>query len=81
MKVKLRGIKQIHINGDYIKLDALLKYAAVVSTGGEAKIIIQNGEVYLDGKMCTIRGKKVKPGNVVRYGSTTLVVKHKDYDS
>ena len=74
MKVKLRGVKRIGITGEYIRLDTLLKLASVTSTGGEAKILIQNGEVFVDGEICTMRGKKIRTGNVVRYGGNTLLV-------
>ena len=74
MKVKLRGVKQVTIAGEFIKLDALLKYASIASTGGEAKILIQNGEVFVGGEECTQRGKKVRPGDVVRCGGNTLLV-------
>jgi len=74
MRVRLAGVKQIPITGEYIKLEALLKFASVVSTGGEAKIIVQNGEVFVGGEPCTLRGKKIKPGDAVRYGNTTLLV-------
>ena len=75
MKVKLRGVQQVEITGEFIKLDALLKYASIASTGGEAKILIQNGEVFVGGKPCTLRGKKIRPGEVVRCGGGTLLVK------
>jgi len=75
MKVKLRGVQQIRIAGEFIRLDSLLKFASIASTGGEAKILIQNGEVFVGGEPCTLRGKKIKPGDVVRYGSGTLLVK------
>ena len=75
MKVKLRGVRRIPINGEYIRLDALLKFSSAVSTGGEAKNIIQNGEVFVGGEPCTLRGKKIRPGDVVRYSNTTLLVK------
>jgi len=74
MKVKLSGVRRIPISGEYIKLEALLKYASVVSTGGEAKIIIQNGGVFVGGEACRQRGKKVRAGDVVRYGDDTLLV-------
>jgi len=74
MKIKLRGVRQIPVKGDFIKLDALLKYASIASTGGEAKIMIQNGEVYVGGEVCAQRGKKVRPGDIVRCGGSTLLV-------
>jgi len=75
MKVKINGVRSIRISGEFIKLDALLKYASVTSTGGEAKIRIQNGEVYVGAEMCRSRGKKIMPGNVVRCGDVILLVK------
>ena len=75
MKVKIDGVKYISISGEYIKLDALLKFASIASTGGEAKILIQNGDVFVGGEPCTQRGRKIKPGDVVRYGRDTLIVK------
>ena len=75
MKVKLAGIRQIPISGEHIRLDALLKFTSVVSTGGEAKILIQDGEVFVDGNKCTMRGKKIRPGNVVRFGENIFLVK------
>jgi len=75
MKVNVKGVKSVFISGDFIKLDALLKYASVVSSGGEAKVRIQNGEVILSGEVCTARGKKVKPGDIVRCGENVFLIK------
>ena len=75
MKAKIQGVRRIEINGEYIRLDTLLKLANITSTGGEAKLRIQNGEVFIDGEKCTMRGKKVRPENVVRFGKETLLVK------
>jgi len=75
MKIKLSGIKCIKISDEYIRLDTLLKLASVTSTGGEAKMLIQNGEVFVDGDRCTMRGKKIMPGNIIRYGGNVLTVK------
>ena len=78
MKVKLRGVRQISITGEYIRLDSLLKFASLVSTGGEAKYLIQSGEVYVGGDLCTSRGKKIVPGDVVRYDDSVLLIRHSD---
>ena len=75
MKVKVCGVKSIYIKGDFIKLDALLKYSSLVSSGGEAKVLIQNGEVFVGKEICTMRGKKIKPGNLVRLGNNVLLIK------
>ena len=74
-KVKLQNVREIAISDDYICLDALLKFASIVSSGGEAKMLIQNEEVYLGGKICAMRKKKVKPGDVVRYDREILIVR------
>jgi len=75
MKVRLKGVKPVYITGDYIKLDALLKFASIVSTGGEAKFLITGGEVFVGNEPCVSRGRKVKPGDIVRYDDTMLIVK------
>lgn len=63
----------ITITTEYIKLQDLLKLAATAATGGEAKLLVQEGEVLVNGEVCTMRGKKLRPGDVVdalgqRYG-------------
>jgi ribosome-associated protein len=75
MKVKVHGARRVNITGEYIKLDALLKYASIVSTGGEAKLRIQSGEVYVGTEVCTSRGRKIRPGDVVRCGADIVLVK------
>ena len=58
-------MERIVITTEYIKLQDLLKFANIVSTGGEAKIIIQEGLVKVNGEVCTMRGKKLRPGDDV----------------
>ena len=58
-------MEMITITTEYIKLQDLLKLAAVTATGGEAKLLIQDGEVLVNGEVCTMRGKKLRPGDVV----------------
>lgn len=55
----------ITITTEFIKLDSLLKFANAVATGGEAKQIVQDGLVKVNGEVCTMRGKKIRPGDVV----------------
>ena len=78
MKIKLGGVRRVYITGEYIRLDALLKLSSVVSTGGEAKLLIQSGKVYFSGEQCFMRGKKIRPGETVRYGKDTIVVMQKN---
>ncbi|MBP3494250.1 MAG: RNA-binding S4 domain-containing protein [Oscillospiraceae bacterium] len=61
-------MEKIVITTEYIKLQDLLKFANIVSTGGEAKIIIQEGMVKVNGEVCTMRGKKLRPGDDVEVG-------------
>ena len=53
-------MEEIKIETEYIKLDQFLKLAAVVQTGGEAKMLIIDGEVLVNGEICTQRGKKLR---------------------
>jgi len=77
MKVKVNGVRSVKITGEYIKLDSLLKFASVTSTGGEAKMRIQEGEVTVNKEICTARGKKIKPGTIVRCNNDVILVKNK----
>ena len=67
-------MEKIAIQTEYIKLEAMLKYAALVGTGGEAKLVINEGLVSVNGEVCTARGKKLRPGDVVRFDRFTLEV-------
>ena len=58
-------MKTMTITTEYIKLQDLLKLANVVETGGEAKVVIQEGDVTVNGEVCTIRGRKLRPGDDV----------------
>jgi len=72
LKIKLKGVKNIQITGEYIKLDAVLKFASIVSSGGEAKIFIRDGEVFVNGKPCLQRGKKIRDGDIVRFRNDVI---------
>lgn len=61
-KIVAHSVRTEKISTPYIKLDALLKFAAMAETGGEAKIMIQEGGVQVNGEICTARGKKIYPG-------------------
>lgn len=58
-------METVAITTEYIKLDAFLKLANLVGSGGEAKILIQEGQVTVNGEVCTQRGKKLRTGDVV----------------
>jgi len=67
-------MEKIAINTEFIKLDALLKFAAMVGTGGEAKIVIAEGEVRVNGEVCTMRGKKIRAGDKVEFAGKELLI-------
>ncbi len=65
----------IKIKTEFIKLQDLLKFAGAVETGGDAKLIIQEGRVTVNGAVCTMRGKKLRVGETACIdGETELVV-------
>ena len=57
--------EQIAIDSEFIKLDSFLKFAGLAQTGGQAKDAIQAGAVLVNGEVCTMRGKKLRPGDIV----------------
>lgn len=67
-------METIKITTEFIKLEALLKYAAVTGTGGEAKLVIADGMVKVNGEVCTQRGKKLRPGDIVEFADSTIKV-------
>ena len=79
MKVTVKkksGDKQIPlaIQTDFIKLEAAMKYASVVGTGGEAKTLILEEQVTVNGEVCTMRGKKLYPGDKFQFQDQTYVI-------
>lgn len=67
-------MEKILINTEFIKLDSLLKFAVLVGTGGEAKVVISEGMVKVNGEVCTMRGKKIYPGDRVDFDRFSLEV-------
>lgn len=55
----------VEITGEFIKLDSLIKFAGVTDTGGIAKELVKLGKVKVNGEVCLMRGKKIRPGDVV----------------
>ena len=64
----------VRIETDYIKLDALLKFAGAVMSGGEAKTVVAEGLVKVNGETCLMRGKKIWPGDVVEFDGEVIEV-------
>lgn len=71
-------MKTVSITTEYIKLQDLLKLGGLVETGGEAKERIQAGEVQVNGEVCTMRGKKLRPGDRAVFRGDTLAVRYAD---
>lgn len=66
--------QRVSIRTEFIKLDSLLKYVGLTDTGGFAKELIQGGQVKVNGEICTMRGKKIRSGDVVETGEYRLTV-------
>ena len=67
-------MEKTEIKTDFIKLDSLLKFAGLTGTGGEAKYVISEGMVKVNGEVCTLRGKKIRPGDRVEFAGTEIEV-------
>lgn len=66
--------EEIEIRTEFIKLDSFLKFAGVTDTGGQAKELVLEGLVHVNGEVCTMRGKKIRPGDVVEIDDLQLYV-------
>ncbi len=66
--------EKIKIDSEYIKLQDLLKLGGAVDTGGMAKVVIQNGEVTVNGEVCTMRGKKMRSGDVAVFEDIKIIL-------
>ena len=67
-------METVGIKTEYIKLDALLKFAALVGSGGEAKTVVAEGRVRVNGEVCTMRGKKLRAGDIVEYDGQRILI-------
>ena len=67
-------MEKIRIHTEFIKLDALLKFAGLCETGGEDKELIQGGAVLVNGEVCTMRGRKCRAGDVVELDGRAVPV-------
>jgi ribosome-associated protein len=65
METNGRKMEKIQIHTDFIKLDQLLKYIGAADSGAMAKAMVLDGMVRVDGEICTMRGKKIRPGQQV----------------
>lgn len=78
MKVRVRRVSaeriSVPITTEFIKLESFLKLTNAAGSGGMAKNFIQNGEVEVNGETCTMRGKKLRPGDSVRFNGAEYLV-------
>ena len=66
--------KKNSVREDFIRLDSAMKLAGIVSTGGHAKMVIQNGEVKVNGEVCLLRGKKLKSGDKAEFNGNGFII-------
>ena len=66
--------EKIKIDSEFIRLQDLLKLSGVCSTGGMAKVVIQNGEVLVNDEVCTMRGKKMRSGDFAQFDDIKIIV-------
>lgn len=71
-------METITITTEFIKLQDLMKFAHMTGSGGEAKILIQDGQVLVDGEPCLQRGRKIRPGNTVTFQNKMYSVTYAD---
>ena len=71
-------MRNVTIHTEYIKLQDLLKLANAVESGGEAKERIQAGEARVNGEVCPMRGKKLRPGDTVAFGGEEYSLSYAD---
>lgn len=71
-------MENVTITTEFIKLQDLLKFAGLVETGGEAKALIRDGQVHVNGEACTQRGKKIRPGDDVLFDGNHYTVRYAD---
>ena len=69
-----KQVEEIAISTEFIKLDSFLKFSGVTDTGGQAKEAVLEGLVLVNGEVCTMRGKKLRPGDVVEIDDLELHV-------
>ncbi len=67
-------MEEIQIETEFIRLDALLKLTGLVDTGGQAKAAIQQGMVQVNGESCLMRGKKMRPGDILTAGGRSFLI-------
>lgn len=70
--------RTVSIDTEYIKLDQFLKLCGAAGSGGMAKEAVLSGKVEVNGEVCTVRGRKLYPGDRVTFGGQTTEVRGND---
>lgn len=82
MKIKVKSAphkqETVKINTEFIQLQSFLKFKGISETGGKAKEFIQDGIIRVNGEVCTARGKKIRPGDVVTAFATDYKIVNED---
>ncbi len=73
-KKRMQEVIPIIIETEFIKLESALKFANAVESGGMAKSEIQSGNVFVNEQICTMRGKKLYPGDTISYMNYNYIV-------
>ncbi|MDE6004982.1 MAG: RNA-binding S4 domain-containing protein [Oscillospiraceae bacterium] len=71
----------VRIHTEFIKLDSLLKFAGLCDTGGFAKELVQQGQVKVNGEVCTMRGKKIRSGDIISVDKYTIRIESETSES
>ena len=71
---KKETAERLSIQTEFIKLESAMKLANVIPSGGTAKLEIQDGNVLVNGEVCTMRGKKLYPGDKFTFDGITYLI-------
>ncbi len=75
VKAVKRQEKEVYIDTDFIKLDSALKLCGTAQTGGHAKTLIADGEIYVNGEISLQRGRKLRDGDKIEYENNVYIIK------
>lgn len=71
---KKEKVTPVVIGTEFIKLESAMKLANILPSGGTAKLEIQDGNVLVNGEVCTMRGKKLTPGDVFEFDGLKYLI-------
>lgn len=67
-------MEKVKITTEYIKLEQMMKLAGIVGSGSDAKLLIGDGQVKVDGRVELQRGKKLRAGNIIEYNGVSYII-------